>query len=190
MGSTTVTASAPGYANGLLPVTVSPSGFVFTGLGSPITVDAFAANQNYVMRLGILNDDGSYFTFDSVRGGASIPVVVTSSNAAAGTIVNSPVTFTSNVSFVERDLRPGRTRLDGRRDHAAGGLHGDHDGQYHCPHAVDGERGRLGGAVRGALAATVGRDLQTSVSVRLQSVPPAAVDLTLSVPAGSGVLLS
>ena len=189
VGSTTVTASAPGYANGLLPVTVSPSGFVFTGLGSPITVDAFAANQNYVMRLGILNDDGSYFTFDSVRGGASIPVVVTSSNAAAGTIVNSPVTFTSNVSFVNAIFDPvalGSTVVAITQP----------AGYTATTTASTTARTQFtvnveGSAVLFAVPSLrTGRDLQTSVSVRLQSVPPAAVDLTLSVPAGSGVLLS
>ena len=149
----TVTASAPGYANGLVAGDGEPVGLRVHRLSNPITVDAFAANQNYVMRLGILNDDGSYFTFDSVRGGASIPVVVTSSNAAAGTIVNSPVMFTSNVSFVNAIFDPVALGSTVVAITQPAGLHGDHDGQYHRPHAVHGERGRLGGAVRGALAA-------------------------------------
>jgi hypothetical protein len=189
VGSTTATASAPGYADALLPVTVSPSGFVFTSVNSPVTVDAFAANQNYAVRLAILNNDGSFFTWDAVRGGASIPVVVTSSNPAAGTIVNSPVTFTSNVSFVNASfdpVAPGSTVVAITQP----------AGYTATTTASTSARTQFtvnveGSAVLFAAASLrTGRDLQSSVSVRLQNAPPAPVDLTLSVPAGSGVLLS
>jgi hypothetical protein len=106
LGATVVTATAAGYGNATLAVTVTPSGFVFNSTTDPETVDAFAPNQNYQVYSARLNDAGAWQDFQRTRGGATFNVPVTSSNVAVGTIVTSPLVFTGNTNFVNATFDP------------------------------------------------------------------------------------
>jgi hypothetical protein len=188
LGVVTVTASAPGYA-GTLPVTVTPSGFVFRLTSDPETVDAFAPNQQYQVRSARLNDAGAFQAYQETRGGVTFNVAVTSSNVAVGTIVTSPLVFTGNTSFVDATFDPianGSTNLAITQP-AGFTATTTANASARTQFTVN----VVGSSVLFSTATvSVGRNLQQNVSVRLQSAPPAPVDLTLSVPAGSGVLLS
>ena len=189
IGATVVTASAPGYGDATLAVSVTPSGFAFNGTSDPTTVDAFAPNQSYAVYAIRLNDVGAFAAFQETRGGVTFNVPVTSSNAAVGTIVTSPLVFTGNTSFVNASFDPianGSTNVAITQP-AGFTATTTASGTARTQFAVN----VVGSSVLFAVASvSVGKDLQQNVSVRLQSVPPAPVDLTLSVPAGSGVLLS
>ena len=191
LGAVTVTASAPGYA-GTLPVTVTPSGFVFYQTSDPETVDAFAPNQNYRVYAARLNDAGAWQAFQETRGGATFNVPVTSSNTAVGTIVTSPLVFTGNTSFVNATFDPitnGSTNLAITQPAGfTATTTASSVARTQFTANVVGSSVFFNGAASTTIS--VGRNLQQNVSVRLQSAPPAPVDLTLSVPAGSGVLLS
>jgi hypothetical protein len=193
LGATTVTASAPGYMDGALAVSVTPSGFAFYLVSTdPVTVDAFAPNQNVGVWSVRLNDAGAFQAWQNTRGGATFEVPVTSSNAAAGTIINSPLVFTSNTNFVNATFDPiaaGSTLVAITQPAgftATTTANSNARPQYTVN--VVGSSVFVNNAASAATA--VGRNLQVATSVRLQNAPPSAVDITLSVPAGSGVLLS
>jgi hypothetical protein len=189
IGTPTVTASAPGYAAGTLAVTVTPSGFAFYAVNDPTEVDVFAPNQQYQVWSVRLNEAGVLQAWQPTRGGATFEVPATSSNPAAGTIVTSPLVFEGNTSFVNATFDPialGSTNVSITQP----------AGFTATTSASTSARAQftvnvVGSSVQFSPATvTVGRNLQQSVSVRLQNAPPSPVDLTLSVPAGSGVLLS
>jgi hypothetical protein len=92
VGTTTVTAQAPGYDDGVSNVTVDPSGFILNE--SNFSIAASAANRPLRVDAGRLNAASfNYVTSQELRGGLSVSVPVTSSNTTAGDIVGSPVTF-------------------------------------------------------------------------------------------------
>ncbi len=106
LGTATVTVTAPGYAAATLTVNVTPSGFAFQNTTDPETVDAFAVNQNYRVYTVRLNAAGAFQVYQNTRGGTSFNVPVTSSNAAAGVIVTSPLVFSGNTSFINAVFDP------------------------------------------------------------------------------------
>ncbi len=190
LGATTVTASATGYASDTLPVTVTPSGFAFYGVSDPVQVDAFAPNQTYQVWSVRLNPDSTFSgAWQPLRGGATASVPVTSSNTVAGTITNSPLNFIGNTSSINAVFDPiaqGSTTVSLAQP-AGFTATATATGNARTTFTVN----LVGSAVLFAQASVaVGDELQQSGSVRLESAPPAPVDITLSVPAGSGVLLS
>ncbi|MFO7691393.1 MAG: Calx-beta domain-containing protein [Cryobacterium sp.] len=189
IGATVVTASAPGYGNDTLAVNVTPSGFAFYNTSDPTTVDVFAANQNYQVYAIRLTDAGAFAAFQETRGGVTFNVPVTSSNPTVGTIVTSPLAFTGNTSFVAANFDPvanGSTQLAITQP----------VGFTATTTTTNTARTQFTVNVVGStvifspVSVSVGKELQQTVQVRLQNAPPSPVDLTLSVPAGSGVLLS
>jgi uncharacterized repeat protein (TIGR01451 family) len=99
LGTTTVTATAPGYENGVSDVTVDPSGFILND--SDFSIAASGGNRVLRIDAARLNPNSfNYVTTQEVRGGLSVSVPVTSSNTTVGDILGSPVTFNARDMFV------------------------------------------------------------------------------------------
>ena len=106
-GAIDITASAAGYASGTTPMTLHPSGFVLTHVywcfgcfGQDIQTTAGAANTSLFLvstRLNpaTLNPEES----QTVRGGLSVDVTVSTTPAGVGTMVPTPVTVTGGTAF-------------------------------------------------------------------------------------------
>ena len=95
VGTTTVTASAPGYTNGIGNITVYPSGFTFAGSYSGgLSTTAGASAISIPVYPSILNPGAlSYYDTALLNPGlGSVQVVLTDSNASAGTIL-TPLSF-------------------------------------------------------------------------------------------------
>ncbi len=113
LGSTTLSVAAPGYANTTIYVTVNPSGFVWqTG--------SFSVDPNQDKTVNIMPAVLDPVSFNkmaapgqTLRGGVSANVNLTSSNAAVGTIT-SPISISSNqfvASATFHSLVDGQTTL-------------------------------------------------------------------------------
>jgi hypothetical protein len=120
-------------------------------------------------------------TDQPVRGGFAPPVAVTSSDTAVGAITVSPLAFDSGVTSRSTAFHPvaiGTTALsviqpEGFTNPAVGGA--------------------IEAVVKGDItlgSATVGRDLQVPVSVRLVQTPPEPMDVTVTSSSEAGVTLS
>ena len=95
LGTTTLLAQAAGYADRSSPVTVTQAGVAI--ISGNISVAAGAPNQAiHVSTMRVSN--GFYAGEQEPRAGVTITVPVTSSNTAAGTITNSPLTFTAGAN--------------------------------------------------------------------------------------------
>jgi serine protease len=104
-GTATLTVSAEGFEPSTETITVDPSGFVLTG--GNVAAETTGANEP--VPVGAARLDAGTLAFaesQPVRPGVSADVTVTSSNAAAGTIVGSPVTFDANTSSVDAQFDP------------------------------------------------------------------------------------
>lgn len=106
IGTTTITSTAPGYADSSRTVTIDPSGFTIYNVGS-ITTTAGAANTTLQIRSARLNPSTFSFAVSMpVRGGLSVDVHVVSSDTSVGTITTSPLTFGANVQSVNTAFDP------------------------------------------------------------------------------------
>ncbi len=104
--STTLTATAAGYAVGTVNVAVDPSGFVIWS-PSVINTSVGAAPTSVQIRSARLNPTTlNYSTDQRIRGGFSAAVDVETSNAAVGTITISPLTFNANDFFLNTGFDP------------------------------------------------------------------------------------
>jgi hypothetical protein len=108
LGSTTITASAPGFSNAVSNVTVNPSGFVFdTGYGQGFTTNSTSSPTQIGVYPALLNPGTlTYNTtgyFNPGLGGTS--VVITSSNTGVGT-VTSPLVFNGGESYIYTKFTP------------------------------------------------------------------------------------
>jgi hypothetical protein len=96
-GTVQVTASAPGFVNGTGTVTLVPSGFVIL---TPTSINTTAAGANVNLRLcaaRLSPTTLNYAAQGTLRFGvAPASVGATSSNTAAGAIVNSPANVAGN----------------------------------------------------------------------------------------------
>ena len=168
LGATTVTATAAGYAPETRAVTVALT-LAFQAVPATVEIPAGTV-QNVALNLSAPANVGGFTVNLSSDNTAVATVPATVTFPAGQTQVQVPVT----------GVAAGGTTI---RASAAG-----------VPEATKAVTVfSLGGVLINGLASTtasVGRNLQQSVTVRLQNAPPAPVDLTLSVPAGAGVLLS
>ncbi len=105
-GTTQVTVSAPGYATSTQTITVDPSGFIINSPGA-INTTAGATNSNVqITPARLLPGTFNWQENETVRGGLSVQVPVTSSNTAAGAITVSPLTFGANVASINTQFDP------------------------------------------------------------------------------------
>src|SRR6185503_1772283 len=186
-GTVKVTASAIGYADGTSNVTLMPSGFyIFApGIVSTFTTTTFAPNTQIFARSARLNANLTLSGTDQeVRGGLTVGFDIVSSLPSVGTITG-PISFVGGTSFQKNTFF----------DPASSGttiLSFVTPAGFSTPTTfqtvsaiVDAPNVMLGATV------SVGRDLQTTVTVQLQNAPPAGspVDVTVTVaPGGEGTV--
>jgi len=93
MGTATFTISASGYTDSVIHVTVNPSGFITSSnsFTSSVGVDTTLTVQSGLLDPNTL----AFVTLQSVRGGLTVQVPLTSSTPATGTIT-TPVPFAAN----------------------------------------------------------------------------------------------
>jgi hypothetical protein len=107
-GTTSITAQAPGFADGVMTVTAQPSGFIFntgnfttTAAANPVNISIAPARLNATT----LNVE----QVQPVRGGFTVDVPVTAATQTGsnvGTITTSPVRFTGNQSALNTQFDP------------------------------------------------------------------------------------
>jgi hypothetical protein len=86
LGGATIRATAPAYAQGEATLEVVPTGLRIDGLAT--SIDATAGNDPFVVTVGPLNAFGTDLQFaQPVRGGTSVTVNVSNSNADAAQLV-------------------------------------------------------------------------------------------------------
>jgi hypothetical protein len=108
-GSTTITASAPGYTNAVSTVTVDPSGFTFGGnYSGGLTLNSAASPFSIPVYPSILNPGtltyNTYGYFSPGLGGTSVPI--TSSNTGTATIGTSPLVFNGGEQSIYTTVKP------------------------------------------------------------------------------------
>jgi putative flippase GtrA len=108
-GSVTITASAPGYPSASATVTLTPSGLVLSGpngLGGNFTTTTGIGNTNIEVYTARLDAPNSYAEPQALAGGLSIPVNVTTSRPAVGTIVNPSLTINGGSGSALTEFQP------------------------------------------------------------------------------------
>ena len=182
IGSTTLTVTASGYNTATATVTVNPAGFrlgttnfsttTFSG-NTAVNINADVLNPATLAPLGIQQE---------VRGGlAGIVVPISSSTPTVGTIVTNDANHTP-ITQVVFDGGTGATRTAAFDPAASGtstisvstptGFSTPSTGQQ-ITATVTAPNITIG-------SVTVGRDLQTTVSITLGAAPPSAVDVTVT----------
>jgi hypothetical protein len=106
LGSTTLTVQATGYTDGTGQVTVDPSGFVTTTPGN-FSTTASSPNTTIPITPARLHPTTlNWQESQALRGGLSVSVAVTSSDALVGTITTSPTTFNGGDSLANTAFAP------------------------------------------------------------------------------------
>ena len=105
-GTTQVTVAAPGYATSTQTITVDPSGFIINS-PSAINTTTFSANTNVqIAAARLLPGTLAFQENETVRAGLTVPVTVTSSNAAIGVITPNPFSFGPTVGSINGQFDP------------------------------------------------------------------------------------
>jgi hypothetical protein len=181
VASTSMTAAATGYAPSSHTVNVVPSGFRFTGAATAdFETTTFSANRTLGISSVFLNPSTlSFGGFQEIRGGFSVSVDVASATPAVGTITTSPVVFGAGDSTRNTEFDPvtaGSTLLSIATPPG-----------FSTPNSNT----QVTATVRApdvffpATSASVGLDLQRSISIKLEAPPPQPVDVTITSNAGS-----
>src|SRR5260370_35617087 len=90
-----------GYSDGEAAVNLTPSGFQWFGIGS-LNATTFSPDTPLTLAAGQLDPNTlTLQAFQNVRTGVTVNVTVTSSIAAVGTIVTSPVVFAGETNRSE-----------------------------------------------------------------------------------------
>ncbi len=191
----TGTTTPAGYVSLPSDVDVGPSGIDFN-TSVDIVTTVFAADTGLFVRTSLLNDTettsppNNIRQFQGVRGGhPGISIDLTNSLPGVGTLT-TPVVIVANASNVSAQFDPltaGTTELGVTQPT---GFTAPVNGNSSRTAIVDAPEAFMiqgGGYVPHYF---VGLNLQTLARVRLESAPPSPVDVVVSVPANSGVLLS
>ena len=107
VGGTTLSFSAPGYGSGTSTVTVNPSGFIINSPSGSFSSSVGAGPTGIQITPAQL--DPATLTWagnQSIRGGRSVNVSVTSSNPAVGTISPGTVSFPAGSSAASTSFTP------------------------------------------------------------------------------------
>jgi hypothetical protein len=115
----TLTASAPGYANGTATITLFPSGLTYL-FSSTLNTTTFSAPTTLTAYLAILSPGSlTLYTYGYLLGPqapAAVPVAVTSTNTGVGTVTGSPSSigvgtyYTQGINF--QPVGAGTTNLN------------------------------------------------------------------------------
>jgi hypothetical protein len=178
VGTTTLTVEAAGYNDGTSQVTIDPSGFVLNM--NDITTNTFAANTTVRIDAARLNPATlAWVTTQELRGGlaANVPVPVTSSNTAVGTIVGSPALFAGGDAFRNVAFDPvanGTTTISIATPTG-----------FSTPSNFQSITATVNAPTITMGNAAVGRDLQQLLSINLESAPPSPVTVTVTIADGA-----
>jgi Chitobiase/beta-hexosaminidase C-terminal domain len=109
VGTTTLTVSAPGYANGTATVTVGPSGFSFAGFfNNGLSTTSFSTATSITVYPTVLTATGNLVTNNVYLspGLGSVSIAVNSSDTSIGTITSSPVVFNAGDNGKSTTFQP------------------------------------------------------------------------------------
>jgi hypothetical protein len=175
-GTTQVTVSAPGYATNTQTITVDPSGFIING-PSAINTNTFATNTNVqITAARLLPGTLAFQENETVRAGLTVPVTISSSNAAVGIITPNPLSFGPSVGTLNTQFDPlteGTTVLEVATP--SGFEASSNFRQITAIVTAPAINGFSGNALR------VGEDLQDAVNISLSVAPPSPVDITITI---------
>ena len=181
VGSTTVTISAPGYATQVSTVDVTPSGFYFTS--SSFSTTSFSANRSVGLRTARLNPlNNNFAAHQAVRGGLTVEVPLTSSDTNVGTI-SSPLSFAGNTSVVNASFDPISAGVASLSITQPSGFSAPANLATSIVATVTAPSINISDV-------TVGKDLQTTISVTLDAAPPSPVDVVISATAPAIAIMS
>lgn len=180
-GSAVITATADGYSANSFEVNLTESSAIIAS-PSAINTTPFSNNTSVLIRTYRLNAAGQIVSIQGVRGGFSVDMPISTSDSTIGVMVDSNLTITGGESFVSTEFDPvsaGTTTINLGQ---ATGLNTATVFQ-----SID---ATVTGASINVANTTVGEDLQSTLSVTLQSAPPVATDIVLTSSDPSRVLLS
>ncbi len=193
-GSTTLTASAPGFAPQVATMTLGPSGFVVNPfqIGN-FTTTTLSGNTNIQITSALLNPTAgaslfNWVTNQAVRGGlAPVSVAVTATDLTGGpnvgTIVGSPVVFNGGNSVQTLAFDPsvaGTSRIEVVPPAA-----------FNTPNNTRVITATVTAPAINLFGQTIGKDLQAAANVSLGApAPTGGVQVTLTSGDASKVLLS
>ena len=171
VGSTTLTVSAPGYADTTIHVAVNPSGFIMDTPGFSASI---GDNKTVLIAPAVLDSTTlNFLALQPLRGGLSVSVATTSSNTAAGTIT-TPIAFTSNQAVGSATFH---AVADGQTTLAATAPSG-----FSTPATFGSITASVGlpGITPSTPTVTVGKDLQQFDQVSLDATPASPVTVTIT----------
>ncbi len=191
LGSTQITASAPGYDSDTDGVEVTPSGF---GIASePFSTTTFSANTQVFLRshgIDPVTRNTYEFLGQEVRGGHQVSVPLASTNSDVGTLTASEVVFAggsgSTKSTFFDPISSGTTNITVSQPSgfiAPTSFSGAYSAITATVDAPDIEIRNIN--EQNVNQFRVGKDLQTPVRVRLMVAPPSPVDVTVTVAAAN-----
>ena len=109
-GTVTYTAAGPGFGSAIGTVTLSPSGFVEAGPGglgvANFTTSTASLSSTVTIFSAILDGATNFVAVQSVAGGSSVNVNVTSSKTAVGTLSPSTVNVAGGTSSADTQFQP------------------------------------------------------------------------------------
>ncbi len=176
-GSTTLTVSAPGYLPSTYPLEVMPSGFILSQPSADFTTDVFADNTRVRVYPGYLTRDTyEYYSSQELRAGITAEVSVVSSDTRVGTITESPLTFYAGLypAYLTTYFDPlagGSTTLSVVQP----------DGFTQAADRTQVTATVEASDINMNASVTVGKNLQKTLVVTLESTPPEPVDVIVSV---------
>ena len=175
-GTSVITVVAPGYTNGTGTVTVDPTGFVINPSQGPINTTTFSTPTTVTLQPALLTPG----TLAYAGGGSLTPgvgpfsVSITSSNVATGTISTSPVMFNGGDSSDSTTFQPvasGTTTLTLGMTPPTG---------FSLPSNYQSIGATVTAPNANISGATIGVNMQSTVSVSLATAPPSPVTVTVT----------
>lgn len=170
-GAATLTATAPGYNPKTSTAQVNPSALLVL---DPPSISTSPSSPDTVLHVLSSRLNASTLrreTEQPLRGGLSLDVSVTSSNTAVGTITISPLAYNPSVTSRDTWFHPAGVGATTITIHQPAGF------------TVPAVGGQINAVVNGDISmssVTVGRDLQTALTVSLVHAPSGPVDLTIT----------
>src|SRR5690606_28897499 len=181
-GSTTVTVTAPGYADTTATITVGQAGF-YANNGN-FSTTTFSANTTLTFTMYALSPTGGISAAQELRPGASATLTLTNSNDAVGTLTQTSLTLQGDSG----------TQVSTQFDPATAGTTTITHTQ---PTGYTQPTGRPTSITATVTApaislgdVTVGKDLQAPLDTRLTVAPTQPTDITLTVASESTAVLS
>ena len=182
-GTAQIETSAPAFATDTSTVTLSPSGFIINSPGN-FSTNSFATNTSIQITSARLTPTLSFVVNQPLRGGITADVEVTSSNPTVGSITASPLHFASGAGVASTAFDPSQSGTTTISVVAPAGFSAPTTFRQ-ITATVSAPNLNLS-----TTSVSVGRDLQTQISVNLESAPPAPVNVTVQTSSGGIVALA